>query len=238
MNNKEFQNIDINELEIFDNINLTTLPDSFWDTPGKIITDEEYLSKPTFEVIDVDLGEKIARKLFATLSQNRTGIALTANQIGIPYSVFVVKVIKPLVFINPTITMFSQYQVTYKEQCLSLPGKKCKIKRHINLHIKSLNHPEELFFGIPEHLSSRISKKEFDKILLEVVAIQHEFDHTQGILITDNDSTKIPIKNEKQFGRNDIVEIILPSNSEQTEQTKKIKYKKFPEYQKLGWVIN
>jgi len=215
-------------------------PDKFWGTPGKIITKTDpefskYLENPCSNIDSLEFGEKIAGKLFKTLSANKrlNGIALTANQIGIPYSVFVVNVINKLYFINPNIIAESDEQIPYRETCLSLPRKNSIIHRHINVTIKADNMPKPVQFGItPAEMNIVKYDRSVFLILLEVVAIQHEYGHTMGLLITDLDEKTQPILSDKKYGRNDIVKI---SKGDQVLETK---YKKFEStYKMTGWTI-
>jgi len=220
--------------EIIDNLRLNDLPDEYWKTPGEIITDVDYLSEPTTPVDSLELGEKIAAKLLYTLKKSKTGIALTANQIGISKSVFVVNVINPMIFINPEITGMSSDTLIYNEYCLSIPKKRCKVKRHFNINIKALNIPDGMTVGVTEQdykLNDPLSRKIANRKLLECIAIQHEFDHTQGILMTDNDLTLKPIVNTNKFGRNDKITI------ERGIETMEIKFKHLDGWKKQGWTI-
>lgn len=211
---------------------LNNLPDEFWKTPGEIITDVDFLSEPTTPVGSLELGEKIAAKLLHTLSSTKTGIALTANQIGIKKSVFVVNVLYPMIFINPEITGFSNETLIYKEKCLSLPNKKAKVRRHFNLKIKALNITDEIFMGVNEQDYRTAKNRNFaDRKLLECVAVQHEFDHTQGILITDVDITLKPVVNENKVGRNEKVKIVNGN------EIMDIKYKQLEKWLKEGWKL-
>ena len=211
---------------------LNQLPDEFWKTPAKIVEDVDYLSEPTIPVESIELGEKIAAKLLYTIKKSRTGIALTANQIGISKSVFVVSVIHPMIFINPEITDMSSDTLVYNEHCLSLPRKRCKVKRHFNIKIKALNIPDEILIGVTEDDYQTAKNRHFaNRKLLECVAVQHEFDHTQGILMIDNDLTLKPIVNENKFGRNEKIYI------EHGVETMQVKYKHLDEWKKKGWTV-
>lgn len=216
--------------DYIDDLRLNDLPDEFWKTPGKIITDIDYLSEPTTPVESLELGEKIAAKLLYTLKKSKTGIALTANQIGIRKSVFVVNVINPMIFINPEITAMSSDTLIYNEYCLSIPNKRCKVKRHFNIKMKALNIPEEMFIGVTQEDYATAKNRNFaDRKLLECVAVQHEFDHTQGILMIDNDLTIKPTVNENKIGRNEKIKI------ENGFEVKDIKYKHLNMWVKKGW---
>jgi peptide deformylase len=217
---------------------LKNMPDEFWNTPGQILTVKdkkysEFLQRPTEKVDSTQFGEKIVAKLIVTLNTinkfKRKGVALTANQIGIPASVFVIILDRVLYFINPEVMETSPHKVWFEEGCLSFAKKRCRILRHLNLKIKADNFPEVMTFGIsgPEYM-----KTEFEK-MFEAITIQHEYDHTQGILMTDLEEKLVPIKNEIKIGRNDRVTIRKDGVGINT-----IKYKDFYKYEEQGWVLS
>lgn len=209
-------------------IDTEKIGDQFWKEPGKIITDTEYLSEPTEEV-DLELGEKIAAKLINTLSylnshKGPSGIGLSANQIGINKRVFVTFIGQPKYYINPKIVETDPQQIMYKEECLSLPRKRCLVKRHMKIKISADNLDNEVFLGVIDEKSTNVD-------LLEAVCFQHEFNHLDGILMTDLDETPQPIKSDKQYGRNDKITIV------KDDVTMEIKYKNYEKYKKDGWVL-
>ena len=224
-----FNNTITKYTDIYDDIDLNEMPDDFWKTPGKIITDKEYLSKPTKKV-SLELGEKIAAKLLHTIVKTRTAVGLTANQIGIPYSVFVINVIQPMIFINPEIIYFSNDTIIFKEHCLSIPNKKCTVKRSRSIKIKSDNIEAPIKLGI-EDSNVAVNTLYNSKLMLECIAAQHEYDHTQGLLITDRDITPQSVVKEHTFGRNDKVKV------RRGKEIQLIKYKKLDFYKSNGWEL-
>lgn len=104
------------------------------------------------------------------------GVGLAANQVALPYRLFVVNVTgqpdqgEELVFINPTLSR-PRGSGVQEEGCLSIPGLRKEVRR-----------PEQVVLdawtldGEPVHL-------ELDGFLARVV--QHEFDHLEGRLFTD-----------------------------------------------------
>lgn len=108
-----------------------------------------------------------------------SGIGLSAHQIGIPIRLFVVDItcykeadenldVFKKVFINSEIIEEDGEEAEIKEGCLSLPGLHLEIKRRSKVKLKYLdenfNEHEEWFEG----LAAR--------------CIQHEHDHTNGVL--------------------------------------------------------
>jgi len=197
----------------------------------KIITERRLLRKPTSKVESIDEGEKIAAELFNTLKEN-PGIGLTANQIGIDKSVFVVNVKEPKYFINPKIVETSgPSTIPYVESCLSLPKKVVTTARKQWVKLEADNYDEPIEFGNKDIEYSNFEAMIEDEDLLECIAVQHEFDHTMGILITDRNINGGPKKVENKIGRNEKVKIT------DGKQTMTIKYKKFDKYKQDGWEI-
>lgn len=200
----------------------------------KIIKDKEYLRKKTTPVSSIEEGEEIAKKLIEVLDDVKYAIGLSANQIGIPKSVSVVRVKKdnpPIVLINPTIVDASKEKIGYLEGCLSLPGKRVKTVRHLKVTVSTLNHANPLPFG-PDTEPVTQESFESDYGVLESVCIQHEIDHLNGVLMTD-DSVRAVVEPKKtiKYGRND--KVVVEKNGE----TQYIKYKKALDLVKEGWKI-
>jgi peptide deformylase len=137
----------------------------------KIVRDKKQLKKPCKPCKHVHEGEQIAKELLSILDSSANGIGLAANQIGHNKRVCVIKVNKPIVFINPVIT--SRFGKTlFNEGCLSFPGDYIITERYTHISVKADNHPRTIFFSA-------------EKDLLECVCIQHEIDHLDGITMYD-----------------------------------------------------
>lgn len=108
------------------------------------------------------------------------GVGLAATQIGEPYRIFLVDVAgedEPsnlLVFINPEIVRQEGQQVG-PEGCLSFPGISEEIKRAERVTVRARGRD-----GAPFELTA-------DGLL--AVAIQHESDHLDGVLMIDRMGT-------------------------------------------------
>ena len=199
-----------------------------------IVVDINILRQPTKKVNTISEGENIAAKLFKILNKTKTGIGLTANQIGIDSSVFVINVKEPLYFINPKIIKYGKNKIIYKESCLSLPGKVVITSRSNYIEIIADNLEKPMLFKSKNNYKS--TKDLFNDLdLLECVAIQHEYHHTLGKLIIDDDISlnPKPIHNNVKHKRNDIITI------KNGDEIKTIKYKHYNEQlKKDGWIIN
>lgn len=104
------------------------------------------------------------------------GIGLAANQVGLPYRLFIVNVeARPdageeLVFINPTLSR-PRGTAVQEEGCLSLPGLRMDVRR-----------PEKVVIDAWS-IDGQPIRLDLDGLLARVV--QHEFDHLEGRLFTD-----------------------------------------------------
>jgi len=108
---------------------------------------------------------QLAKNLTETMLANN-GMGLSANQVGLPYQVFVVKANPVLAFFNPEILDFSEESGSLLEGCLSWPGVFVKVNRPEDISIRYTepngNVVLKTFFG----LTSRV--------------VQHEYEHLSG----------------------------------------------------------
>ena len=117
------------------------------------------------------LVEDMAETMYAA-----PGVGLAANQIGVLKRVFVIDIADEeepsnlLVFINPEIIDTTGTQ-TYQEGCLSFPGGSEEIKRAERVRVRALDVHGKSF--------------ELEAEGLLAVAIQHENDHLNGVLMID-----------------------------------------------------
>ena len=106
------------------------------------------------------------------------GIGLAAIQIGVPKRVITMDLAKkddpaePLVFINPEIVWSSDDKATYEEGCLSIPEYYEEVERPKSVRVKFLDRD-----GKPQEI-------EADGLL--ATCLQHEIDHTNGVLFIDH----------------------------------------------------
>lgn len=119
------------------------------------------------DVDTVMVANNIAEFMFKT-----GGIGLSANQLGLPYRMFVMRTAPNLtVCINARIVDSSQEDVMMEEGCLSYPGLHVKIKRpaHIKVRYQTVTGETvtEKFTG----LTARV--------------FQHELDHMNGMNFLD-----------------------------------------------------
>ena len=104
---------------------------------------------------------------------DNNGLGLAANQIGVPYSIFAMRgTPENFVCFNPTIVWYSDAIVELEEGCLTFPGLLIKIKRPQHIRVR---------FHTP---NSDIETRKFTGLSARI--FQHEYEHLQGKLYTDN----------------------------------------------------
>jgi peptide deformylase len=135
--------------------------------------------------------------LFETLRDTmceKNGVGLSANQIGLPYSVFVIgnpddpSTVIPV--FNPKIVDLSKKNVVLEEGCLSFPGLFGKVKRPEVIRVRYTN----------QHNNTDTIK--FDGFTARVFL--HEYDHLQGIVYTSKMSKfhlDHALRKKKQYDR-------------------------------------
>jgi peptide deformylase len=168
--------------------------------------------------------DEISTTLLTELKRHG-GIGLSANQIGLDVRACVINVKDPLVLINPKVTEVSKETVAYVEQCLSLDKtmrKPVKTIRHKSFTVECDNLGTVIFSSDSKEEWKDSNEFFGDEGLLECVCAQHEIDHLNGILITDNIRRyTATVTSTKKYGRNDRVMVKLANGD-----TEFMKYKK------------
>ena len=192
----------------------------------RIVTDKKKLNQPVTQTeVSKERIDEITEILTTELSKQK-GYGLSVNQLGITdIRACIVDVMGGLVLINPRITSTSDDSVIYYESCLSIPKtmrKPVKTLRYKSVTVETDNLGIIEFSPTNQKSDWKDSKEFFeDEGLLECVAVQHEIDHLDGILITDkirryNTTYVAP----KKYGRNDRVMVKMPNGN-----TEFMKYK-------------
>lgn len=96
------------------------------------------------------------------------GLGLSANQVGLPFRMFVVASNPIMAIFNPRIVDMSTEQVELEEGCLSWPGLFLKIKRSRGIKMRWTMPTGETLTERYEGITARV--------------IQHEVDHLNGIV--------------------------------------------------------
>lgn len=133
-----------------------------------------HVSKP-LRTVDSEL-RAIVRSMF-DLMYDAEGIGLAANQVDLPYRLFVLNIsgdsTQPeleQVFINPVITA-RKGMADAEEGCLSLPGIYADVKRPETISVSAYD------------LSGQELRLDLDGLAAR--AVQHEIDHLDGVLFID-----------------------------------------------------
>ena len=97
------------------------------------------------------------------------GLGLSANQVGLPYRVFVMRTgEKPYAVFNPKVVDVSEKELSMKEGCLSFPLLYLSVKRPDSVRIRFQDETGEMrtekFIG----MTARIALHEFDHMLGKV----------------------------------------------------------------------
>lgn len=139
--------------------------------PEKVLRQKaKPVDKITREIFD------IAEAMTATMLDN-DGVGLAANQVGYLLNIFTINLKpfadkpEPIVFINPKIIRLAESEEVDEEGCLSFPGLFLHIPRFNNIVLHYQNLYNEKIIIEAKGLVAR--------------AIQHEYDHLNGILFID-----------------------------------------------------
>ena len=106
------------------------------------------------------------------------GVGLAAIQVGVPKRVVTVDTAKkdepkqPQVFLNPEIVWSSEDKGIYEEGCLSIPEYYEEVERPVQVKVR--------FTGLDGET------REIDANGLLATVLQHEIDHTNGVLFIDH----------------------------------------------------
>lgn len=139
-------------------------PDARLREPGKKV---EILSAELRQLID-----DMAETMYAA-----PGVGLAATQVGAPWQVFVVDCAADgepsdlRVFVNPEI-LSAEGRTASDEGCLSFPGAREEVERAEKVRVRAQDEDGNCF--------------ELDAEGLLAIAIQHEYDHLQGVLMIDH----------------------------------------------------
>jgi peptide deformylase len=104
------------------------------------------------------------------------GVGLAATQVAESWQIFVVDCAAEgepsdlRVFVNPEIVA-TDGKTSSEEGCLSFPGAREEIERGERVHVRAIDQEGQPFELVAEGLLA--------------VAIQHEYDHLQGVLMID-----------------------------------------------------
>ena len=204
---------------------------------SKIVTDTIKLKKVVTDLPKNKSEEEVISAALFTALEKEKGLGLSANQIGVDKRMCVINIKEPMVLVNPKIVKRSEEAVQYIESCLSLPKTMRKPKntvRSISITVETDNLGT-VEFGPDEKDKIGTEGHNYfaDEGLLECVVAQHEIDHLDGILITDQiRAYNIQRVSQKKYGRNEKVMVKSPEGD-----TDFMKYKKAVPLLEKGYEI-
>jgi peptide deformylase len=138
------------------------------------------------EKIDDNIRQ-LVKKMTDIMLKNK-GIGLAGPQVGAPLRIFIISpdasrdAVK--VYINPTVTPSGQLD-SIEEGCLSVPGVYTKIRRYKKCKVTATDLDGNEFTEEAEGLLAR--------------AMQHEYDHIEGITIANRMGSAAKIAHRKQL---------------------------------------
>ncbi len=136
----------------------------------------------------IDDSIRLLVKKMADIMVEHKGVGLAAPQAGVPLRLFIISLdgtkesVK--VFINPTVTPLGEL-VTFDEGCLSVPGIFTKVKRYKRCKVTATGIDGRQFTEEAEGLYSR--------------ALQHEYDHIEGVTIVNRMGQAAKIAHRRQL---------------------------------------
>lgn len=150
--------------------------------PAKVLAGR---AKPV-EKIDDNIRQLVT-KMTDIMLENK-GVGLAAPQAGVPLRLFIISLsgtkegVKA--YINPTVTPSGDL-VAIEEGCLSVPGVHTKIRRYKKCTVTATDLDGNEFTEAAEDLYAK--------------ALQHEFDHIEGMTILDRMGQVAKIVHRKQI---------------------------------------
>jgi peptide deformylase len=122
-----------------------------------------------------DQLKRFVDEMVETMHQE-DGVGLAAPQVGRSIRLAVIDATAgespPIVFINPRITWFSEEVGDYDEGCLSIPNISIDVSRPVSVSVEAQDVQGNPF--VIEKATGLLAR-----------AIQHEYDHLEGILFVD-----------------------------------------------------
>ena len=135
---------------------------------------EDVLRTKAEKITDFDQSLSILVDAMFDTMDEADGVGLAAPQIGVSKRIFVIDTRKDkerIAFVNPVIIETSQNTVSYEEGCLSIPTMYTQIVRPAEVTVQAQDVKGKSFVLKATGLLAR--------------AIQHEYDHLEGVLFID-----------------------------------------------------
>ena len=164
----------------------------------KLVTNPDILHQPCEEIKDQKLLNQRVIKLITAMKFLPNAKGLADNQIGGKHRIFAIRLEGKKtvsIFVNPTFkvgslpptaeeskTGFSSDEIegTFTEECLSIKNKIYSVKRFYEIDVEQkINGLKCPYFVDELHFTG-----------IDAQCIQHEIDHLNGVLISDNGGIK------------------------------------------------
>jgi peptide deformylase len=149
----------------------------------------EVLAKPAQPVKNIDDNiRQLVKKMTDIMLENK-GVGLAAPQAGVPLRLFIISLdanreaVK--VYINPTVTPTTGELDSIEEGCLSVPSIRTRIRRFKKCKVTATGLDGNEFTEEAEGLYAR--------------ALQHEYDHIEGMTIADRMGSAAKIAHRRQL---------------------------------------
>ncbi len=148
----------------------------------------EVLTKRAQPVGEIDNNIRQLVEKMTDIMLKKKGVGLAAPQAGVPLRLFIISLdgtresVK--VYINPTVTLTGELGST-EEGCLSVPGVFTKIRRYKKCKVTATDLNGKEFTEEAEGLYAR--------------ALQHEYDHIEGMTIVNRMAQTAKIAHRKQL---------------------------------------
>ena len=148
----------------------------------------EVLARRAEPVEEIDDNiRRLVEKMTDIMLKNK-GVGLAAPQAGVPLRLFIISLDgsreKVTVYINPIVTPDGELGST-EEGCLSVPGIYTKIRRYKKCKVTATNLDGNEFKERAEGLHAR--------------ALQHEYDHIEGMTIVNRMAQTAKIAHRRQL---------------------------------------
>jgi peptide deformylase len=151
---------------------------------------KQHAAEWDFTVENSQVGAEILEKQMVALMQQNNGVGLAANQVGLAYRVFTIKLSErePFAMFNPRLVSYSTDTELGKEGCLSFP---------------------DLWLDVPRYktITAEYLDKQGNECRIELTGLDgriflHELDHLNGVCFTDIVSPlKLAMAKKKQQKR-------------------------------------
>lgn len=122
---------------------------------------------PNFDFSDPPVDPRELAAALTKKMMEENGLGLAANQVGLPYRVFIMAANPPLAIFNPRIVDTSTEQVMLEEGCLSYPNLFIKIKRPKIIKVRF------------NDMDGVVHTEKFTGMTARI--FQHELDHLDGL---------------------------------------------------------